>query len=207
MNKRERLLRFINGEQEKDYVPAAFFLHFDSEYHTGQAAINKHLEYFRYTDMDFVKIQFECKFPQLTNIQKPEDWKHTPYYGLDFYAKQLEVIKGLVKAARNEALVLVTLYSPFMCAMLSTDENTAVRHIHENPQKVNKGMQIFTDSLMGFVKEAIRLGVDGFYHSTMGAEHGRLQNISLFDECIRPFDLTLMQEINQRCDFKHFAHL
>jgi uroporphyrinogen decarboxylase len=62
-------------------------------------------------------------------------------------------------------------------------------------------MQIITDSLMGFVREAIRLGVDGFYHSTQGGEYGRFDSRQPFNECIRPYDLALMEEINQKCIF------
>ena len=48
-----------------------------------------------------------------------------PRYGLDFYRPQLEVVDALVKAAGREALVLVTLYSPFMCAGHSTSRGAA----------------------------------------------------------------------------------
>jgi uroporphyrinogen decarboxylase len=57
MNKRERLLSLTAGQPQPGYTPAAFFMHFDPTYHQGQAAIDKHLEFFRYTGMDFVKIQ------------------------------------------------------------------------------------------------------------------------------------------------------
>ena len=51
MNKRDTLFGFVNNETPIDYVPAAFFMHFDPAYHHGQAAIDKHLEFFRYTGM------------------------------------------------------------------------------------------------------------------------------------------------------------
>ena len=78
--------------------------------------MEKHLEYFRFTGMDLVKIQYEKTFPPIAEIKKPEDWAKIPFYKLDFYQPQLETVKGLVREAKKEALVLVTLYSPFMCA-------------------------------------------------------------------------------------------
>ena len=57
MNKRDNLLRLIHDPTPPNHVPAAFFMHFDKAYHSGQAAIDKHLEFFRATGMDFVKIQ------------------------------------------------------------------------------------------------------------------------------------------------------
>jgi uroporphyrinogen decarboxylase len=200
MNKRDAVLSLLEPNPPA-FIPAAFFLHFDPIYHSGPAAVEKHMEYFHYTGMDFVKIQYERNFPRLPAIQRPEDWANMPFYGLDFYAPQLGVVEGLVKAAKPEALVLQTLYSPFMCAAKTAGAETLVAHIEENPQAVQRGMQIITDSLMGFVKECIRLGLDGFYTSTQGGEAGRFSHRSLFDACVRPYDLALMDEANRACIF------
>jgi uroporphyrinogen decarboxylase len=201
MNKRDAVLSLLDNQRKPDYTPAAFFLHFDPVYHTGQAAVDKHLEYFHYTGMDFVKIQYERGFPRLPAIQRPEDWARMPFYDLDFYKEQLGVVEGLVKAAKPEALVILTLYSPFMCAGHTTSDAALTAHIQENPQAVKRGMEVITASLMQFVKAAIRLGLDGFYTSTQGGEHGRFSDPALFDECIRPYDLALMDEINRSCPF------
>ena len=201
MNKRDTVLNLIQPGHTPEPIPAAFFLHFDPVYHRGQAAVDKHLEFFRHTGMDFVKIQYERTFPSIPEIQKPEDWTKMPFYKLDFYEDQLRVVEGLVKAAKPEALVILTLYSPFMCAGHTAGQMTITDHIHENPEKVKKGMEIITESLMGFVKACIRLGLDGFYTSTQGGESGRLSDPKLFDECIRPYDLALMNEINNSCIF------
>src|SRR5512141_2204856 len=114
MNKRERVFSLLDPHATPDAVPAAFFLHFPPQYHFGQAAVDRHLEYFRATDMDFVKIQYERNFPRLEEIRRPEDWARMPRYGREFYQPQLDVVKGLVQAAKPEALVVLTLYSPFM---------------------------------------------------------------------------------------------
>ncbi len=115
-SKRDALLSLRKGGPGPGYVPAAFFMHFGESARFGPAAVEKHLEYFRSTGMDFVKVQYEQAFPPRPEIRTPADWKAMPRYGLDFYRPQLEVVEGLVKAAGDEALVLVTLYSPFMCA-------------------------------------------------------------------------------------------
>ena len=201
MNKRDTVLSILDTDKIPETIPAAFFLHFDPAFHRGQAAVNKHLEYFRYTEMDFVKIQFEHTFPHLPQIQHPIDWVKMPFYALDFYAEQLKVVQGLVKEAKKDALVILTLYSPFMCAVHSTSEELLVRHIQENPDAVRQGMQVITDSLMAFVKECIRLGLDGFYTSSQGGEAGRLASPSLFHACVRPYDLQLMEEIDRSCIF------
>lgn len=201
MKKRDLVLQELDGNKSQATIPAAFFLHFDPQFHHGQAAIDKHLEYFRFTDMDFVKIQYETVFPFREEIRKPEDWLQMPQYCMDFYQDQVEIARGLVQAAGQEALVIQTLYSPFMCAGHSVGEERLMQHLLENPEPVRKGIEIITESLRMFVRACIAAGVDGFYHSTQGGETSRLEGSTLFEECVKPFDLSLMNEINEKCEF------
>ena len=80
MNKRDALLDLIHGRAALDYTPAAFFLHFDPAYHEGRPAVDKHLEYFRATGMDFVKIQYEQHLPPVPAIAQAGDWAQIPRY-------------------------------------------------------------------------------------------------------------------------------
>jgi uroporphyrinogen decarboxylase len=202
MNKRELLLHLVDANSKPSIVPAAFFLHFDPAFHAGPAAVEKHLEYFRYTGMDFVKIQFELKFPSQPQIQKPEDWSEKlPFFKIDTYEPMLKVVEGLVKAAKKEALVLLTLYSPFMICNEMVGREVVARHIHENPEAFKAGIARMTESLLQFVRSCIDLGLDGFYTSTQGGEKDRFSDPALFDACVRPYDLVLMSEIQQRCLF------
>jgi uroporphyrinogen decarboxylase len=200
MNKRDAVLALLDPSKPQEYIPAGFFIHFDPSCHFGQAAVNKHLEYFRYTDMDLVKIQYERTFPFQPNIRKPADWGKLPVYDKDFFQPQLDAVKGLVKAAKDEAVVIVTLYSAFMCAGHATNGLIA-EHLQENPEQARKGLEIANESLLRFVKECIKLGVDGFYASTQGGESSRFEDKSLFLDTIKPVDLALMEEINSFCIF------
>ncbi|HQT95279.1 MAG TPA: uroporphyrinogen decarboxylase family protein, partial [Thermoanaerobaculaceae bacterium] len=165
------------------------------------AAVEKHLEFVRATGMDFVKVQYERSFPHLPALQRAADWTAMPLYDEAFFAPQLEAVEGIVKAVGREALVVVTLYSPFMCASHAVGEEAVLRHIREDAEPVLKGMEVVTASLMAFVKACIRLGVDGFYHSTQGGETHRLSDRALFDTFVRPFDLAVMGEAERACPF------
>lgn len=201
MNKRDTVLNILDESKPREFIPAGFFMHFDEAYHRGQAAVDRHLEYFRYTSMDFLKIQFENKFPVREEIRRPNDWAKMPLYKEDFYQDQLDIVAGLLKEAQKDALVIMTLYSPFMCAGHTTSRELITAHIKEAPDEVKKGMGIITESLMLFVKASIKLGVDGFYTSTQGGETHRFGDSPLFETCIRPYDLALMEEVNRSCIF------
>ena len=204
MNRREQIFGLLDGDLEgnppQTYVPAAFFCHFDPSCHQGPAAIEKHREFFQFTGMDFVKIQYERTFPHL-ELKRPADWAKIPLLDREFFEPQAEVVRGLVAALKSEAPVVVTLYSPFMCAAKVGGERTLVAHLQEDPEAVKRGLEIVTESLMVFVEECIRIGVDGFYHSTQGGESGRFADRSLFTNYVKPFDLVIMSEINRRCPF------
>jgi uroporphyrinogen decarboxylase len=199
--KREAVLSLLDRNAKPGRVPAAFFIHFDERSRLGRGAVEKHVEYFRFTGMDFVKIQYERAFPARPEIKTAADWKAMPRYGLDFYAPQLEAVEGLVKALKPEALVLVTLYSPFMLAGQTASRELLVRHFEQDAAAVTLGMRAITESLLLFVRECVRLGVDGFYASTQGGEAGSPGDARFFKECIMPADLTVMREINETCRF------
>ena len=55
-SKRDLMLQVLDMSETPNYIPAGFFMHFGVQ---GDAAIKAHLDYFRTTGMDFVKIQFD----------------------------------------------------------------------------------------------------------------------------------------------------
>lgn len=75
MNKRERVIAAMNGK-EADHVPAGFWFHFNGGDAAGDACVQAHLNYYRETDLDFVKIMCDRYFPfPLPEISSPADWK------------------------------------------------------------------------------------------------------------------------------------
>jgi uroporphyrinogen decarboxylase len=200
MNKRDTMLSLIHNEGAPGYIPAAFFMHFDSAHHQGQAAVDKHLEFFRYTGMDFVKIQYEQSLPALHLIRKPEDWAHAPLFPDEFFEAPLRVVEGLVKAARAEALVIMTIYSPLMWAVRLGEGVNIADHLNDNPRAVIRGLEIMTENVLKLVRGCKQSGVDGFYASTQGGEVFRFQDRSAFQKYIKPTDLAVWEEI-QSCNF------
>jgi uroporphyrinogen decarboxylase len=151
--------------------------------------------------MDFVKIQFEQTYTRQEFLQKPADWSKLTLRKLDFYEPLLVTVRDLVKAAKKDSLILMTLYSPFMCAGHCATSPLLLKHLEENPEAVKKGLDILTESQMLFVKACIKEGVDGFYMSTQGSEARRFSSPKIFHNYVKPYDLVSMKEIQQRCAF------
>lgn len=201
MNKRERMLAWLAGRTDPDYTPAAFFLHFGPNEKSGSAATKRHLEFFRHTGMDFVKIQFEQTYQRQSYLQQPGDWSKIPLKKIDFYEPLLVTVRELVKAEKKNALILMTLYSPFMCAGHCAGDALLKQHLAENPEAVKRGMEILTESQMIFVRACIEAGVDGFYMSTQGSEANRFTDDGIFSGYVKPFDLVAMKEAQARLPF------
>lgn len=200
MNKRELVMNLVNATDPPDSVPAAFFLHFNSAYQQGQAAIDKHREFFAATDMDFVKIQYEQTPPAAPQIRRAEDWKTAPLCAPEFFEPTFRVVEGLVEQAHDQALVVLTLYSPFMWAKQLVGAERLTAHLKENPGAVAKGMAIMTENVLTLARGAKRAGVDGFYASTQGGEAFRFAGTDIFEKYIKPTDLRVWEEL-QSCVF------
>ena len=192
---RDRINEVLVSSAERGYVPAAFFLHFDPECRRGQAAVDKHIEFFRYTEMDFVKIQYENKFPAQDNIKKPADWGKVVLPDKEFFAEPLAIVKGLVREMKKEAYIVQTLYSPFMCARHVGGEEAIATHMREDPEKVKRGLEIATEGLLVFIKECKKLGLDGFYASSQGGERERFEDPTIFKNYIKPYDMVIWDEL------------
>ena len=201
VNKRERMLSWLAGKKIPNYTPAAFFLHFGNDYKSGSAAAKKHLEFYRQTDMDFVKIQFEQTYSRQDYLQKPADWQKLKLAKLDFYEPLLQTVRELVKAEKKNSLILMTLYSPFMCAGHCATAPVLLKHLEEDPEAVKKGLEILTESQMLFVRACIKEGIDGFYASTQGGEAKRFSNPDIFKKYVKPYDLVAMKEASAKCKF------
>ncbi len=203
--KREAILELIHGTGKQDYYPGAFFMHFPVEDHFGPTAISKHMEYFRFTGSDLLKVQYERKFPLIESLKKPTDWAKVPLLKKDFYEEQLKVIEGIVKEGKSEALVIPTVYSPLSFAGHFTGYKHHIDHLNEDPEAVKKGMEIITESTLIFVRECVKLGVDGFFQATQGGEVNRFEHDRIFHDYIKPFDLVVAEEIaaNGECNILH----
>jgi uroporphyrinogen decarboxylase len=199
MNKREMMLGLINGQAPEGYTPAAFFLHFGPQYSEGRAAVERHLQFFQHTGMDFVKIQFEQGLPEWT-VTSPADWAHARRLTEEDFAPTVEVVRGLVEAAGTEALVVLTLYSPFMWARHLAGDALLERHLREYPEDTAKALDISTENVLTLVRAAKRAGVDGFYASTQGGEATRFAETDIFERLIKPTDLRVWEEIED-CSF------
>jgi len=89
----------------------------------------------------------------------------------------------------------MTLYSPFMWFKFLAESDVVTAHFKENPEAMQKGLEIFADYILTLVRACKQAGIDGFYASTQGGETFRFQGTDIFEKYIKPSDLQIWSEI------------
>ena len=196
-NKREFILSVLDQSKPNQYVPAAFFLHF--EHKLGAKAVQDHINFFRATNMDIVKVQYEVVVPRL-EIKTPDDWKKVPVYGEEFFEPQLAVIEDLARELKGEALVLPTVYSP-VSLLHQTVGDGFVELVKKDPEAVRPALENITLSIENYLRAARRRGADGFYVSSQGGDTKTFGTTPIFKNVIRPYDKRVSEVANEIAPF------
>ena len=193
-NRRERILQVLDQSRPNDYVPAAFFLHFENK--LGRKAVQDHKDFFRATDMDFVKVFYEIVVPRI-EINSGKDWEKVPVYGEDFFAPQVAVIEDLAREFGNEAFILPTVYSPLALAHQTLGRDKDLKKLaEENPVAFGKAIKNLALSIENYLRAARKHGADGFYVSSQGGD-GNSLSTKIWKEQVRPWDKYVSEVANE----------
>ena len=193
-SKRERILQVLDQSRPNEYVPAAFFLHFENK--LGRKAVQDHKDFYRATNMDFVKVFYEIAVPKV-DINSGNDWEKVPVYGEDFFAPQVAVIADLAREFGNEAFVLPTVYSPLALAHQTLGRGKDFKKlITENPKAFGKAIKNLSLSIENYLRAARKAGADGFYISTQGGDGNSIPE-KIWKEQVRQWDKHVSEVANE----------
>ena len=193
-NRRERILQVLDQSRPNEYVPAAFFLHFENK--LGRKAVDDHRAFYKATNMDFVKVFYEISVPQI-EINSGKDWEKVPVYGEDFFAPQVAVIEDLARDYSNEAFVLPTVYSPLALASQTLGRGKDLKKLAEqNPVAFGKAIKNLALSIENYLRAARKHGADGFYVSSQGGD-GNSLSTKIWKEQVRQWDKYVSEVANE----------
>lgn len=192
INKRERILQVLDQSKPNEYVPAAFFLHFSDK--LGHKAVEAHENFYKATDMDFVKVFYEIVVPKI-DIKTGADWDKVPVYSESFFAPQVAVIEDLAKEYKREAFILPTVYSPIALAAQTLGDgkqNQLKKLAEENPKAFGHAIENLAKSIANYLHSAVKHGADGFYVSSQGGD-GNSLSPKIWNENVRKWDKYVSQ--------------
>ena len=205
MDNIERVRAALAG-QEVDRVPAGFWFHFTPDKAHGEASVKAHIDYYRESGVDFMKVMNEHPYEANVDIKTPADWKQVRPAPLSapFYQQQLDEIKGIVDALGDECLIITTLFNPFSSGNLAGG-HTVTEHLKADPEAVNQGLTAIADSLAEFAVACVEAGASGIYYSAQGGEEDRFTE-EVFLRYVKPHDLTVLNSVKDRGEF-HLLHI
>jgi uroporphyrinogen decarboxylase len=205
VNKFERVKAALAGEKV-DRVPASFWYHFPAEKAHGQASVNAHLQYYRESDVDFLKVMNEHPYQANVSIKTPADWRRVRPASLNsaFYQEQLDEIKAIVDEVGDECYVITTLFGPFASGNHAA-EHRVTEHLKADAEAVGQGLGAIADSLAEFALACVDAGASGIYYSAQGGEDYRFTEQE-FLGYIKPHDLTILNAVWDHGDF-HLLHI
>jgi uroporphyrinogen decarboxylase len=150
MNKIERVRAALAGKPV-DRVPASFWFHFTKDKARGAASVKAHLDYYRASGVDFLKVMNEHPYQANVTITSPSDWRKVRPAPLSapFYQAQLDEVKRIVDQVAGECLVIVTIFGPFSSGNhASNDAVTA--HVKTDAAAAAQGLLAIGESLGAF---------------------------------------------------------
>lgn len=193
-NRRERILQVLDQSRPNEYVPAAFFLHFENK--LGRKAVQDHKDFYHATNMDFVKVFYEIAVPVI-DIKTGKDWEKVPVYGEDFFEPQVAVIEDLAREFGKEAFILPTVYSPLALAHQTLGRDKDLKKLaEENPVAFGKAIKNLSLSIENYLRAARKRGADGFYVSSQGGDGNSLSE-KIWKEQVRQWDKHVSEVANE----------
>ena len=205
MNKIARV-RAALQRQPVDRVPASFWFHFPPDAHTGMASVRAHLDFYRNTGVDFLKVMNEHLFRVDFPLAAPGDWQSLrPLPVTGQFQGLIDEVRHILDAVGDEAFVIVTIHGVFASAFHATRspegtfarDNPVVHHLRQDATRVLGGFDAIADSLAQLAEACLDAGAHGIYYAALGGEQYRFTEEE-FTTWIKPYDLRILQAISAR---------
>lgn len=201
MNKRERVIAALAG-RGTDRVPVGFWYHFPEEKQQGQACIDAHLEFYKNTNQDFIKIMCDGYFGYpnevLMNMKSISDLYDMKPLGKDhpFIREQVERAKAIVDAVGNECCVFYNVFCPLSYFRLQVDWDKMMECVKADKEAVKYACSVIAEDAIELTKAIIEeAGCDGIYYCVQNAELFRF-TAEEYRDIVEPYDLKVLDFAN-----------
>lgn len=207
MTKRELVLNTLKGEVA-DIVPTSFSLHFPPEKKYGQASVEAHLDFFKKTDTDIIKIMNENLYPSCPSLFCASDLSRVKAFGRDagFIQAETDLVKAVLDKADPSAFSVCTIQGA--CASFvhifrpQYQALSDIRALHKKFYKENKNAVLdaikrISETQCLMVESVLDAGCDGIYYAALGGE-ASLFSREEFEEVQAPFNKQIMEIAKKR---------
>lgn len=210
MTKKERIVHAMKGEGV-DKIPVSFWRHFEGAGTklSNKEVARKHLEFYRATDLDFIKIMYDgFTAPFSLDMKTIVDLKtiHPVKDDHPYVQNILDRAKWVNELLGDEVFTWMNLFSPFMLIKKLGEERLKF-FIKKDRQAVIDALSAVGETL-AYTSEKLltECGCKGVFACFQGAEFSRFSKED-FMEIVRPSDLQLLHAANEYSawNFAHFC--
>jgi len=197
MNKRERVEAVLSGKKP-DRLPVSFWYHFGTQHMGGEAYAELALAFFRYYDLDWLKLMNDFYYPMpegLLEVKSRKGLEKITPVALDStnWVEQFKVLKIVRKELEGKALFIDTVFDPWQTLQRNIVGEHLERLARDEPEALEKALDVVTETLIQYCKKSLSLGSSGIYLSTFGSRDQLARD--LFLRFAKPYVTRIFEEI------------
>jgi uroporphyrinogen decarboxylase len=221
---RERIQACLNGEQT-DRTPIALWRHFPVDDQDPETLAASTLHFQNIYDFDIVKVTPASSFAvkdwgvedqwmgdaegsrRYTKriIQEPGDWEKLPELepSSPHLAGQLACLRLIRQNLSPETPLIQSIFNPLSQAKNLAGNEMLIKHIHEQPEAVLKGLETIAKTTARFVEAVCEIGVDGIFYAVQHAQ-SELLSLEEYKTFGVPFDHKVLEATDDLwCNMLH----
>jgi uroporphyrinogen decarboxylase len=200
MNRRDRFHAAVRG-RPADRPPVCVWMHFVTPYMDGATAGSRHCEFIRRYGWDVAKAVSDYRYPfpeGMLTVACPGDMQRIARQGMDHptFANQLALLRAMRADLGEDWPVVDTTFSPLQQVVRYAGA-TAQKVILDHPASARPMLERVTETVIRYVRQLPREGVDAVFYSTWAAATERAPRgctQDAFAELIRPYDIAILDE-------------
>lgn len=232
MTSYERIKNMVEGKPI-DRIGVAAWYHMPLLDHNVTDFTNGILNSVRIMHWDVAKLQYHSQFMQAafgqeyvastsaTELMGPIT-KYAIYHPHDFtelkvpsmeyptIKRQLEITKRVQDELGGKVPVLATVFSPMYLAkdmyMGRVGREPLQKALMYNAEEVHKGLEVLTETVMKFMEELQKIGVDGIFYADQFASYDDLDR-EYYKEFSAKYDLPILEMTKNSCMWFNMLHV
>lgn len=215
MNNKERVINSLNG-LKVDRIPYTFSKHFPADFTYGEIGVKNHIDFYRESGVDIMKIMNEQLMPYIGKIQRPEDWLQVKQLGKDssFITLQLDFVKRIMDELGPDHYYLVTVHGLIASTIHVSLKQLGfydarrihAQHLREKPEVMKDVHAYMAELLTRLVEGCASLGADGIYFASLGGDDEYLTDRE-FADGIAPFEVQILKQAKEDFKLTNFLHM
>ncbi|MED4957372.1 uroporphyrinogen decarboxylase family protein [Paenibacillus macerans] len=217
----ERIRAALEGRRT-DRVPYSFWTHLSAVDLDAEKLAEETIRFWKRYDLDFIKTMpngmfsvedmgCECDYSEVANggvakvrkfaVKRPDDWLELaqPDIGKGALGRELRSLKLILDHVRDEAPVVVTVFSPLTTALKLCGPDL-LAHMQQHPGKLRAGLEQITATARQYARAAVELGAAGIFFASQTCGRDFLTEEE-YKEFSLSYDYSILNEVRGRSWF------